>query len=100
MHKLTITQSGRAYFDLAPLMHQDQTNTTIFPIISKQLQSSKENIELDGKTLSKASLTKVNMQSLRTLLKNDSIDSINRLKEQTEHKAYRYIREELMRDIS
>ncbi len=81
-------------------MHQDQTNTTIFPIISKQLQSSKENIELDGKTLSKASLTKVNMQSLRTLLKNDSIDSINRLKEQTEHKAYRYIREELMRDIS
>lgn len=40
------------------------------------------------------------MASLRNILKDDTIVEINKLKEQTNNRAYMHIKQELMKDIN
>jgi len=94
MDKITITEVGRAELNIiaAATDPMDKENSSRLPLIYRPPQNIKENNCIESKSLTKKNLNRFNVQSLRSLLKDDTLTEINKVKEQTEHRAYRFIK--------
>jgi hypothetical protein len=91
MDKLTVTEAGRVELGLVSLS-LDKENTSRFPLIYRPPLNPNQTTTLQSKSQNKKTLNRFNVQSLRSLLKDDTLAEINRVREQTEQRAYRFVK--------
>jgi hypothetical protein len=89
MERVTLTAAGAIYL-------QQHFGGNHLPSLHRN--SSENNLET--KTLTRQpSKGKLNAASLRSILRDDTISQVNKLKEQTNNRAYLHVKHELMKDI-
>lgn len=90
MDRITITSVGKSYL-------QQNFSHTQLPTLPRNHHDKPTETATIPRHSSKG---KLNVASLRTILRDDTINEVNRLKEHTRTQACLYIRQELMKDIS
>lgn len=93
MDKITYTPAGLAYMQ----QHLEHKSSLPALPIYNHLDPSVENRSMIRQSASKG---KLDVSALRSILKDDTIAEINKLKEQTKNRAYLHVKQELMRDIT
>ena len=89
MDKITVTPIGAGYM------------TQLFGNHLPSLNRHHSDTNTQNKTIYKQpSKGKLDVASLRSILKDDTLAEINKLKQQTNNRAYIYVKHELMRDIA
>jgi len=78
MDKITITEVGRAFFDLD---HTNKMNNSHLPSINIHQQQALH--EEDNKTKHRVSKSKFDIFGLRSILRDNTLSQLNKLKEQT-----------------
>ena len=89
MDRITITTTGKTYL-------QQNFSHTQLPTLPHNLHDKPAETTMHRQS----SKGKLNVASLRNILRDDTINQVNRLKEHTRNQAYFYIRQELMKDIT
>ncbi len=93
MDRITYTPAGLAF------MQQHLEHKSSLPSLPIHTHSDlpNENRSIIRQSASKG---KLDVGALRSILKDDTIAELNKLKEQTKNRAYLHVKQELMRDIT
>lgn len=93
MNKITYTSAGLAF------MQGHTPHQSSLPALPP-INAVETSVESKSMLKNSSSKGRLDVAALRSILKDDTIAELNKLKEQTKNRAYMHVKQELMRDIS